>query len=201
MTKLDDLQRQLEALKTGKKPASERILDAISDLDTKGLRKEIKELRDQMSALPGLSRLMREVGTYDLEKTTRTINARFERVERGLEKMTQLLKPIETDLGPVVSLINDLKGEMSEFRGAVDGYRNEVHGIEIPRPEPFPEIPAPPDIKPLIDAVQALDMKIDMVTKAEPVVIDPSPPAGEWTFDVIRNQSGFIKKVVATQGG
>jgi len=153
------------------------------------------------SVMQDIGRLNQEIAqlktqpvlTDEIKYALKTFEEKFNRLERGIKNTA----PTPTDLGPVA-------GQIKALQSAVEGYTTAVNNIELPQPPKIdiPKVPDFPDIGPLIANYERLNAAVEALANRPPnnpptEVIASDPAPREWTFDVKRNASGFIKSVTA----
>lgn len=151
------------------------------------------------SVMQDMGRLQQEIAnlksqpvlTDSIKQALDKFDQNFKRLERGITNTA----PTPTNLSPVAE-------QIAALQDAVEGYTTAVNNIELPQPKipELPKIPDFPNIQPLISEMERFSAKLESLSNQpppEPVqqIVDTSPR--EWTFDVKRNASGFIKSVVA----
>jgi hypothetical protein len=90
----------------------------------------------------------------------------------------------------------EVKKYMADFTSAV----GKIKLPEFPEIPSFPEINIPEtNLEPLTALVQSIQEQLASKEEMPSNVIE-MPQKEEWTFNVKRNQAGFIKTVEATRG-
>jgi hypothetical protein len=134
--------------------------------------------------------------------TPEELHEGFKALGGGMKALARQLKELQqavidevaqrpTSFDPVVEQINQLRQD-------VDRMVKAISAIELPK---MPEIPAFPDIpsvdlEPIRQMIEGLAAMIAELKREEAQeVIEVEEKPREWTFDVKRNQSGYIRSV------
>lgn len=167
----------------------------ISEIIAKAVREAVNGLptQDYVSAGRELDSLRRQLerALNDIEKLktqpvlTEGMMSNFKRLEKGIERGFAINAPKDFDYSGF-----DKLGEK------IESFIQAVNGIKIPEVPPFPEIPEM-DMSPLMYWAEKISAQLDAMQQEEvkEEVEEVKEAPREWTFNVKRNQAGFIRTV------
>ncbi len=169
---------------------NQRIVEALESrgpsAEWASMKRENDALRKTLAKVEGqVERLTKQpVLTTEMKRM-------FARFEQGLETMAKMI-PGETDL-------SGLMGQLTEMKTYVTGMTEAIGNVklpEMPAPAKFPDIPET-NLEPVTELLHSIQ---EQLATREPSNVVELSTAEEWTFDVKRNPSGYIKTVKAIRG-
>jgi hypothetical protein len=183
------LERLLDEL-TGKSDKDSDTLKALANVSaTTGLLERVKVLENALEAV--VQELSNKGGFSPFEDA---LEKRLNGVESLIEEngfrptdLSEVQSSISSSSGVLMDRIDDLNKTMRSFTRAVESI--ELPAVNIPEYEP-------PDLTPLYSQIQGVAERVDGLNFEVP---EMEFPKREWTFDVKRNQSGFIRSVEVTE--
>jgi hypothetical protein len=129
----------------------------------------------------------------------RDIRDGFVALASGVVELDQQISELSAAVGRKPESFDEVKSEIAGLRASIKQMVQAIQAIKLPDvhiPEPkAPKEPEPVDLAPLASELA----EIKRIVSSPNVIESPTETAKTktWTFDIKRNQSGYIKSVEA----